>query len=362
MNKYKLYGVLIFAFACLWGSLPSSVLAWTDITVTCTDTCAPTYANYSGTVTLSLTCDTSSPLSYTGQLTVNGVSTPVHTQNCPRPFVTLTATPDHINPAERTTLTWTVSDATSCTASSVDSDWQGPVTFSGTDSRFVSPSANTTYTLNCIGPSGSTTREQTVLVPSGYISGSACQIPIGDSTCTSFVTWNSADFFGSVLIAQGIEEDPDIYPPSGVLERDVSVDNRTFTLSDQDGTFVDTDVVSVTCATGGIWSGGACLPAPEITMSAIQNTVRSGGRAVLDIEIVSGFDLSCTVSGGTQETFIHPGADFPPGANPSQIYEAATRPLTSAQIVRLECVGITNPDIVGEDEIRINVIPTIQEV
>lgn len=75
------------------------------------------------------------------------------------PTVTLNASPTTVVTDAATTLTWTTTDATSCTASG--GTWTGsPATGSGTLSIVVT--ATTTYTLTCTGPGGSTAKSVVV--------------------------------------------------------------------------------------------------------------------------------------------------------------------------------------------------------
>lgn len=354
MKNTHLYGLFVFALLLIGSVLPSQAQA-ADITVTCTTTCTPTYSSYVGTVTLVLACNATSPASFTGQLTVNGVSTPVHTQNCLVPKINFDAAPTQVDDGDASTLTWTVTDATSCTASGA-ADWSGPVAFSGTNSQQVNPSANTTYTLNCTGVDGPASRQATVRVPSGYIAGSSCEIAISGDSCTSLITWASADFFGSTHVSQGSVLFSTTSPSSGGTPRTVDVDNRTFTIEDSGGGFTDSFPVVVTCAPGSVWASGACLPLPVITLQASPNLIRSGSTAEVEVRIDSEFDLTCTMTGGMQETFTHTGS--PTIAD----YARDTRELTSAQIVQIECIADAYPVVRATAQERVDVIPTVQEI
>jgi len=77
------------------------------------------------------------------------------------PGLTITATPDVVNPGQSSTLAWTSSGTTSCTASN---GWSGSRSTSGNE--VVTPSATTTYTLSCSGPGGTATGSATVVVKS----------------------------------------------------------------------------------------------------------------------------------------------------------------------------------------------------
>ena len=80
----------------------------------------------------------------------------------PQPTVTLGANAYNITSGESSTLTWTTTNAASCTASD---GWSGGKAVDGSTS--VSPTATTTYTLSCTGAGGSVQASATVDVGSG---------------------------------------------------------------------------------------------------------------------------------------------------------------------------------------------------
>ena len=75
----------------------------------------------------------------------------------PVPTVSLNASPTGIATGQSSTLTWSSTNATSCTASG---GWSGAKALSGSQS--VSPTTTTTYTLTCTGAGGSGTASATV--------------------------------------------------------------------------------------------------------------------------------------------------------------------------------------------------------
>ncbi len=79
----------------------------------------------------------------------------------PSPVITFTSSPTSITSGQSSTLSWTSSDATSCTASGA---WSGTKATSG--SQVVNPATTSTYTLACIGSGGTTTQSTTVTVTS----------------------------------------------------------------------------------------------------------------------------------------------------------------------------------------------------
>ncbi|MGA2964234.1 MAG: cellulase family glycosylhydrolase, partial [Candidatus Korobacteraceae bacterium] len=110
------------------------------------------------TTTYSLTCSgaggTTSPTSATVTVTAAAV-----------PTVTLTAIPTTIEPGSSSTLTWSSTNATSCTASG---GWTGTKATSGTQS--VSLTNTTTFTLTCTGAEGtSAPASATVTVATGSV-------------------------------------------------------------------------------------------------------------------------------------------------------------------------------------------------
>ncbi|MFC4307984.1 hypothetical protein ACFPN2_02720 [Steroidobacter flavus] len=80
----------------------------------------------------------------------------------PAPVVTLSASPTSVTAGQSSTLTWSATNATSCTASN---GWSGSKTVSGTQSTgALSTSSNTTYALECVGPGGRSSASVTVSV------------------------------------------------------------------------------------------------------------------------------------------------------------------------------------------------------
>jgi hypothetical protein len=77
----------------------------------------------------------------------------------PAPTVSLTASPTSITSGQTSTLSWSSTNATSCTASGA---WSGDRVTSGTD--LAGPSSTQTYTLTCTGAGGSASDSATVTV------------------------------------------------------------------------------------------------------------------------------------------------------------------------------------------------------
>ena len=99
-----------------------------------------------------------------GALTPNAVVT-VTTSS--QPTLSLSATPTTITPGQSSTLSWSSTHTTSCTASG---GWSGTKATSGSEA--VSPAVTMRYTLNCSGATGDVTQSTTVTVtPRGDLDG-----------------------------------------------------------------------------------------------------------------------------------------------------------------------------------------------
>jgi hypothetical protein len=143
----------------------TSVLSWTTSNATsCTAT-----GGWSGSKA-TLGSQTVGPLSattsYSLQCTGSGgtvsrsVTVTVSSSSPPAPTVTLTANPTSVASAGSSMLTWSSTNATSCTASGA---WSGTKSASGNESTGALTST-ASYTLNCSGSGGSVERTVTVTV------------------------------------------------------------------------------------------------------------------------------------------------------------------------------------------------------
>ncbi len=90
-----------------------------------------------------------------------GQTSPPPPSPTPAPTVSLSANPTSVTSGNSSTLTWSSTNATSCTASN---GWSGTKSTSGTQS--VTPTANTTYTLTCTGSGGNSNTSTSVTVAS----------------------------------------------------------------------------------------------------------------------------------------------------------------------------------------------------
>jgi hypothetical protein len=141
-------------------------LAWTVSNPTAT-TCTASGA-WSGTLdtsgTQSVTAATAGTANYT--ITCSGVSASasvVVTAPVPVPTVSVALAPASITTAQSAQLTWTATNANSCTASGA---WSGARATSGTLPVSSTTAGSFTYTLDCSGAGGSATGTATLTVSS----------------------------------------------------------------------------------------------------------------------------------------------------------------------------------------------------
>ncbi len=153
----------------------SSTLAWsTAYATSCT-----AGGSWTGTEPTSGSQGVSPTSTSTYTLTCSGAGNPaqksVTVTVVPPPSVTLTANPSSIMQGQQSTLTWTVTGATSCTASG---GWSGSKSTSG-GSTSATPDATTTYTLACTGAGGTTTKSTKVTVDPGVVEDWSPPISLG---------------------------------------------------------------------------------------------------------------------------------------------------------------------------------------
>lgn len=139
-----------------------------------------------------LTSDTSYTMTCSG---IGGSVTrtvSVSVQNPSAPAITLSSNPTSVASGDSAMLTWSTTNATSCSASGAWSGSKGTV-----GSEAIGPVNNTsTFTLNCTGPGGSNSRSTTITVaapPSVTLSANPTSVQSGGS---STLTWSSSNASG----------------------------------------------------------------------------------------------------------------------------------------------------------------------
>ncbi len=144
------------------------------------------------TTTYSLTCTGVSGM-VSASVTVSVVPAP-----SPEPTVDISANPQGIVAGGTSLLSWNSENATTCTASNA---WTGTKPLDGTET--VSPTATSTYAIECVGPGGVAQDSVTITVspapqdvPDVTFSANPLQVTPGAGSATSTLTWTTvnADF------------------------------------------------------------------------------------------------------------------------------------------------------------------------
>ena len=203
------------------------------------------------------TTTTTYALSCTGPLGNTSKSVTVTVTSTPAPTITFSASPTTVYAGQFTTLTWSSTDATSCTASG---DWTGAKATSGTYSA-PGPTTTTpttlTYTLSCTGSGGTASRSVNVAViplPTFSFTGSPTSITEGGKATLTWATTNTTsctalDAWTGIKTTSGTE---DVYPTS----------STTYTLS-------------CTGPGGTAWGGVTIMVTPAPSTSSVD--IRANG-------------------------------------------------------------------------------------
>lgn len=147
------------------------------------------------------------------------------TTQAPKPTVTLSADPQSITASDTATLSWSSTEATSCTASG---GWSGEKATSGLQT--VTPEETTTYTLTCTGDGGDESKSTTVAVtePPANLPPAILLTPKNgatDVTTTPTFTWTAVEGSSSYRIM--IATDPASLPPDPAADSCVDCINAT---------------------------------------------------------------------------------------------------------------------------------------
>jgi hypothetical protein len=210
----------------------------------------------------------------------------------PAPTASLVAMPATIDAGQSSTLTWSSTDATSCTASGA---WSGAKASSG--SQVVSPAATASYTITCNGAGGSANDSTTVTVipapvpaPNASISTSPATIDAGQS---STLTWSSTD--ATSCTASGAWSGAKATSGSQVVSPAATA-SYTITCNGAGGSANNSATVTVNPAP-------PATTAPTVTLNASPSTINKGDSATLAWSSTDA--TSCTASGawaGTKAT------------------------------------------------------------
>jgi|GEM_PF-1619625 len=200
------------------------------------------------------------------------------------PTVSISATPTLITFGQSSTLNWSSTNATGCTASN---GWSGAKALSGSQS--VSPTATTTYALTCVGAGGTTTQQTTISVtsstppsmPTVTFSASPTSITSGQS---SILTWSSTN--------------------ASSCTASLGWSGTKATSGTQSVSPTATTTYSISCTGGGGTASGSATvnvtvpatPQPTLTFTVSPTQITSGQSATLSWSTTNA--TGCTASNG----------------------------------------------------------------
>jgi endoglucanase len=241
--------------------------------------------NSSGLYTAPSTMPASASVSITAvsqaDQTKSATATLTITAPTPTPTVTLAVNPTSINSGASSTLTWSSTNATSCTASG---GWSGAESTSGAQS--VSPTATATYTLNCTGTGGSANASATVTVnaatpaPTVTLTANPVTITAGGSSTLQWSTTNatSCTASGGWNGSEATSGTKSVTPSATTT--------YTLTCSGAGGSSDASATITVNPAT----------PKPTVTLTANPSSINSGATSTLTWSSTNA--SACTASGG----------------------------------------------------------------
>ena len=223
----------------------------------------------------------------------------------PRPTVTLSASPTSVVSGGASTLTWSSTNATSCTASGA---WSGAKPTSGTQS--TGPlSAARTYTLSCTGIGGSRSRSVTVgitLPATVTLSATPSAVSSGGSailawSSTNAVSCTASGAWSGVTATSGSQS-------TGPLS---ATSLYTLTCSNSASSAISSAIVNVSAG-------------PTVSLNVSPIVVASGGSATLTWSSTNA--TSCTAGGAWSGAVATAGSQ-------------STGPVTAASTFSLTCSG-----------------------
>ena len=197
--------------------------------------------------------------------------TPPSPTPTPAPTVTLAASPATTSAGTASTLKWSSTNATTCTASG---GWSGAQATSGTKS--VSPASSTTYTLSCAGAGGAAKASVLVTVaaaapvtPTVTLTTTAATITAGS---TSTLKWSSKN----AQVCSGSGGWSGNQGTSGtVTVSPASTTTYGLNCTSTAGTAQASTKITVNAAVS------APTPAPTVTLTASPTTITTGSSSTL---------------------------------------------------------------------------------
>jgi hypothetical protein len=243
------------------------------------------------------------------------------------PTVTLTVNPTSITVGQNATLTWSSTNATTCTASNA---WSGAQATSGTQTVSPTQIGTNTYTLTCTGPGGSLIASTPLTVnnpplPTVTLSVAPTSITLGQSAT---LTWSSTDAT-TCTASNAWSGTQAISGTQSVSPAQIGTNTYTLTCTGPGGSLIASTPLTVTNP-----------PLPTVTLSVAPTSITLGQSATLTWSSTNA--TTCTAGNAwsgaknTNGTFtVTPGA-------------------TGTQTYGLTCSGAGSTSITADASVTVN--------
>src|SRR3989344_700671 len=282
-----------------------------------------------------------------------GGSTPTPT---PAPPISISTNSTSVSYNGSSTLTWSATNATSCTASN---GWSGTKATSGTEST-GSLTSTKIYTLTCSGVGGSTSNSAAVTVGtqpimSGTLTSSApsCLIASGSSSCNVNFTWTTTNPQAISTITKPVNVNVANGNAGTSLPLAVKYNSETFYLYNNSQLLAQS-TVTASCVSGTNWNGSTCAPPQNISPTV---SITSPTSNVTSFSLNSTLNFSGTISdpdssslavswyidrmGDNIESALIKQSTQAPGVSSGSITMSGTKINTDTQNISLQDVGAT---------------------
>ena len=236
------------------------------------------------------------------------------------PTASISASPSTITSGNSSTLTWSSTNATSCTASGA---WSGS---KATSAQSVSPTSTATYNLSCTGTNGTANNSATVTVNTGggggaptFTSFTPASGPIGTVVTITGTNLNNVTIVefnqgGTVSFTVDLATQIHATVPSGSVTGYISL-NQGQAVSSQPFTVTagTTPTITLSPTKSYIYNGNSLsltwssTNATSCTASgAWSGTKATSGSQSISPTTTSTYTLSCTGAGGSSSQSVTP--------------------------------------------------------
>jgi len=184
------------------------------------------------------------------------------------PTASISASPTSVAYGTSSKLTWSSTNATSCTA---NGDWSGSQNISGTDFSTGPITKDSTFSISCTGPGGTslpssaTVATVKIIPPTGTLSATDCIISAGATTCSTTLKWSVSNPIPTPAVTTN-------YPSANTIVSTLNSSTKTLYSIPQGSTtfyLYDNNVILATA----IAKATVAVPATPTGLSASANSV-----------------------------------------------------------------------------------------